>query len=65
MASGGRYWYLPSCAPVADVLWAASRLRGRRRLLPVGVLGLAALVVVAGFGTRSSFSYRPITPRPS
>jgi hypothetical protein len=65
VASGGRYWYLPTCALVADVLWAAGQLRGRRRMVPVGALGVACLTVVAGFGLRNSFSYVPITPRPS
>lgn len=65
VASGGRYWYLPSAALVADLLWAASRLWARRRLVPVGAVGLACLVGVAGFGMRSAFAYRPLAPRPS
>jgi hypothetical protein len=62
--SGGRYLFLPTCALVADVLWAACQLWGRRNMRPVGAVGLVCLVGVAGFGMRNSFSYTPNNPRP-
>ncbi len=64
VAAGVRYWFLPTCALVADVMWAACQLWGKRNLRPVGVVGLVCLVCVAGFGMRNSFTYAPISPRP-
>ncbi len=50
---GARYWFLPTCALLADVIWANRHLAPRNRLLAVASLACLACVVV--FAIRNGF----------
>ena len=56
---GSRYWYFPSLAFVADLIWLAGR---RGRWVRVGASAAVALLVVfAAFGVREDFRYPVVT----
>ncbi len=60
--AGARYWFLPTCALVADVIWTCVYFYGRnRRFALVPLLCLACIVL---FGVRNSFEYPAVNPRP-
>ncbi len=59
---GARYWFLPTCALVVDVIWAGSHLTPRNRLL--AVVSFACLACIVVFGVRNGFEYQALTPRP-
>jgi hypothetical protein len=51
-----RYWLFPTLALLADALWLATRARPRG----AAVVGVALLVVAAGFAVREDWSYRTL-----
>lgn len=61
--AGARYWFFPTLALLADLLWLAGRTRLWRGA-PAAAAS-AVLVLAVALGVRTSFSYVPITPRPN